>query len=637
MSQVYNNRIVYTKSILCEIDISAIVSGSPTAKGETRRTSLSPTFCRKPCKSAERPGMLGPVGEYVRLLGAHLRPQWPRVLLLAVVLLGGSGLELLFPQLLRHFIDASLEGRATESLYRTGVLVIFAGLASELLKAGSWYAGADVAWRATNQLRSSLTRHVVGLDMSFHNSRTPGELIERIDGDVDTLSNFFSGFVIGLFGGIALAIGVLTVLFIEDLMLGFSMLGFSVLYLMVSPRLQQLATRFWSGERQASADFFAFIGERLPAVRDIQSSGAVDYTMRGYYEVKRAQMYAMIKALVVGASAWQGVSSIFTFALVSAMALGVYMFQTDRITIGTVYLILHYIRLLQSPLSRISSEVQDLQRARASIGRVNELVSTQSRVRDGAGVPVKHGAPDILFDEVSFSYDGAQSVLHDISFTLEQGRTLGLLGRTGSGKTTISRLLFRLYDADKGTIRLDDTNVTDMRLSDLRRRIGMVTQEVQLFNASVRDNLTLFDPTISDSRIEDSIQSLGLRGWYEALRAGLDSELTAGGSQVSAGEAQLLAFARVFLRDPDVVVMDEASSRLDPATEGLIEQAVGNLLANRTSIIIAHRLRTIQRVDDVLIIEGGRIQEYGPREDLASDRSSRLSALLRTGLDEVLA
>ena len=328
MSQVYNNIIVYTKSILCEIDISAIVSGSPTAKGETRRTSLSPTFCRKPCKSAERPGMLGPVGEYVRLLGAHLRPQWPRVLLLAVVLLGGSGLELLFPQLLRHFIDAS----------------------------------------------------------------------------------------------------------------------------------------------------------RLPAVRDIQSSGAVDYTMRGYYEVKRAQMYAMIKALVVGASAWQGVSSIFTFALVSAMALGVYMFQTDRITIGTVYLILHYIRLLQSPLSRISSEVQDLQRARASIGRVNELVSTQSRVRDGAGVPVKHGAPDILFDEVSFSYDGAQSVLHDISFTLEQGRTLGLLGRTGSGKTTISRLLFRLYDADKGTIRLDDTNVTDMRLSDLRRRIGMVTQEVQLFN-----------------------------------------------------------------------------------------------------------------------------------------------------------
>jgi ATP-binding cassette subfamily B protein len=214
---------------------------------------------------------------------------------------------------------------------------------------------------------------------------------------------------------------------------------------------------------------------------------------------------------------------------------------------------------------------------------------------------------------------------------------LGLLGRTGSGKTTLTRLLFRLYNPAAGRILLGNQDIRDLALSGLRRQIGMVTQEVQLFQASLRDNITLFNPAIDDQQILAVLRELGLWSWYSAQPAGLETRLQAGGVGLSAGEAQLLAFVRVFLKDPGLVILDEASSRLDPATETLLERATDRLLANRTGIVIAHRLRTVQRADAILILEGGRMIEFGPRPQLATDSNSRFYRLLQTGLEETLA
>jgi ABC-type multidrug transport system fused ATPase/permease subunit len=214
---------------------------------------------------------------------------------------------------------------------------------------------------------------------------------------------------------------------------------------------------------------------------------------------------------------------------------------------------------------------------------------------------------------------------------------LGLLGRTGSGKTTLARLLFRLYDLSDGSIRLGGVDLRAARLGDLRTRVGIVTQDVQLFQASIRDNLTLFDRTIAEDRIMAMLEQLGLASWVATLQHGLDTELGPGGGGLSAGEAQLLAFARVFLHDPGLVILDEASSRLDPATEQLIERAVDQLLVGRTGIIIAHRLATVQRADEIMILERGRIIEHGPRDQLANASESRFATLLRAGMEELLA
>jgi ATP-binding cassette subfamily B protein len=243
----------------------------------------------------------------------------------------------------------------------------------------------------------------------------------------------------------------------------------------------------------------------------------------------------------------------------------------------------------------------------------------------------------VSFVGVSFAYTEEEQVLRDVTFDLAPREILGLLGRTGSGKTTLARLLCRLYDKDGGDILLEGIDIAALKLKVLRERVAIVTQDVQLFQATVRDNLTFFDRTVGDEQIEAVIDQLGLTDWYHSLPHGLDTKLMSGGQGLSAGEAQLLAFTRVFLRNPGLVILDEASSRLDPATERRIERAVDRLLQNRTAIVIAHRLSTVQRADKILILDEGKAVEYGRRKTLLADPRSRFRRLLQTGLQEVLA
>jgi ATP-binding cassette subfamily B protein len=302
--------------------------------------------------------------------------------------------------------------------------------------------------------------------------------------------------------------------------------------------------------------------------------------------------------------------------------------------------LLSYVNKLYEPLREIERQVADLQRAAAGVERVTELLNTRPTLVETARAALPPGALGVRFAGVSFGYrdgggsDGADDALADVTFELAPGKVLGLLGRTGSGKTTLTRLLLRLYDPDAGAIDLGDVDIRDAGLSDLRARVGMVTQDVQLFQATVRDNVTFFSQRISDGQVRAALEALGLWEWCQAKPCGLDTELGAGGQGFSAGEAQLLALARVFLREPGLVILDEASSRLDPATERLLEQAIDRLLLGRTAIIIAHRLTTVQRADEIMVLEDGRVCEHGERRALASDPASRFHKLLQIGLGE---
>jgi ABC-type multidrug transport system fused ATPase/permease subunit len=578
-----------------------------------------------------------PIKQYHDLLINYLKPLWFKVLLLTILFITGIGLQLVNPQIMRYFIDTAKSGGALQKLTFAAVLFISISLIASVVSAFASYVSNDLGWRATNRLRSDLVLHILQLDMSFHSTHTPGELIERIDGDVTRLANFLSQFVIRLLGGILLSLGILILLIYEDIRIGLALTAFVSIYLLVHIRSQQIAVPHWRAERGASADLFGFLEERLSALKDIRSLGAIAYVMRRFHEVVRRAFWTNFKANVITDVGWTISNFVFAAGYVVIMALGAHLFLRDVITIGTVYLILHYLQMLRSPLNTIRNEIEDLQRVRVSIERVKELTDTQSTIRDGIGEALPLGALSVAFRNVSFAYHAGVPVLHDVSFQLNPGGVLGLLGRTGSGKTTLSRLLCRFYDPSSGEVSLSDVDIRLARLSDLRQRVGLVTQEVQLFQGSLRDNLTLFEETINDEKILTALRTLGLEAWYRALPNGLDTEIGSSGSGLSAGEGQLLALTRVFLKDPGLVILDEASSRLDPATEALLEQAIAQLLKDRTAVIIAHRLSTVQRANEILILEEGHIKEHGEYDRLVSDPNSIFSGLLRTGLEEVLA
>jgi ATP-binding cassette, subfamily B, bacterial len=582
-----------------------------------------------------RAGLAVALPEYWGLLRRYLGNQRGAGSLMAVSLLLGIALKLAGPQVVRTFIDAVQAGAPEAALLRAALLFLAISAVQQGLTVLATYWSERVAWTATNRLRLDLTAQLVGLDLGFHQARTPGELIERVDGDVHALAGFFSSFAVHLIGNLLLLLGVLVALALVDLRLGLAFGVFALLAVLLLGWVRRFGTPSWHADRERSAAFYGYLGEVLTGREDLRSSGAVAYALRRFLEHLRAWLPVTRRAAFWGQAVMM--AGILIFAAGDALSYGLSgrLYLRGAISLGAVYLVVAYVAMLAQPIETIRTQLQDLQRADAAIARVRELLALRSPLVDGAEA-LPAGALAVAFRDVSFSYDGTTErsvVLDRVSFRLESGRVLGLLGRTGSGKTTIARLLFRLYDPQQGTVHLGESDLRRLQLAALRRRVGLVTQDVQLFAASLRDNLTFFDPAVPDEQLRETLAALGLLPWLARLPEGLDTAIS--GASLSAGEAQLLALARVFLKDPGLVILDEASSRLDPWTEALLEPALERLLIGRTAIIIAHRLATIQRADDVLILEGGRVQEHGQRAQLAADRHSRLAILQRTGMEGV--
>jgi ATP-binding cassette, subfamily B, bacterial len=573
---------------------------------------------------------------YWSLLVKYLKPQWISVALLAVLLLGGIGLQLINPQVIRYFIDTTQAGGPSQKLLFAALLFIGIALIQRTIAFCSTYVAENVGWTATNALRADLALHCLLLDMPFHKKYTPGELIERIDGDVNSLANFFSQFTLRVLGNSLLIVGILLLLFREDWRIGAGLTAYCIVTLLALALLQRIAVKKWAIERQADSEHYGFLEEHISGTEDIRAIGAEAYVKRRLYQLMRRMLETYRTARLMSHLTWISTRFLFVISYIIGLGLGVYLYSQHQVTIGTAYLIVYYIGMLSAPLENFQEQVADLQEATASIERVEELLLLRPEVQEKASMTLPTDKVSVEFRDVSFSYDRQQLVLQNVSFHLQAGKVLGILGRTGSGKTTLARLLFRLYDPAGGTVSLNGVNIRDIAIDDLRDHVGMVTQDVQLFQASVRDNLTFFKQGISDEQIERVLTDLGLWEWIQSLAGGLDAELATGGQGLSAGEAQLLAFARVFLKNPGLVILDEASSRLDPATENLLERAVDRLLEQRAGIMIAHRLKTVQRADDIMILENGSIVEYGSRVALMNNPASRFYSLLQTGLEEVL-
>lgn len=579
-----------------------------------------------------------PVTQYWELLIKYLKPLKRRVTYMTVLLLLSIGLQIVNPQVIRYFIDTATQGQGvTQKLTWAAVIFLVMALFQQAASVVATYFSEDVAWKATNSLRRDLAMHCLRLDMTFHNTMTPGELIERIEIDVTALANFFSQFIVRILGNVLLIMGVLAVLFYEDWRIGLSFAIFAFATLWILKTMRSIAVPYWRTAHAASADVYGFLEERLAGTEDIRSSGANAYVAYRFKEFLNIRSNSWYKAWWVNFSVIFVLRSMRAVNMALALILGYMLYSRGHISLGTVYVTVYYTDVLFRPLEQITQQIQDLQRAGASILRIQELYALHDKIIETNNAEIPQGPLSVEFNHVDFNYHANEPILSDVDFKLPAGKVMGLLGRTGAGKSTIARLIFRLYDVNAGALELGGLDIRQTTQEHLRQRVGMVTQDVQLFRGTIRDNITFFDKSIPDTQILHVINELGLSEWLNSKPQGLDMELEHSGKGLSAGEAQLLAFTRVFLRDPGLIILDEASSRLDPLTENLIERAVDKLLQNRTGIIIAHRLATVERADSIMILEAGKILEHGERLILLNDPNSRFSHLMQVGLTEVLA
>ncbi len=582
--------------------------------------------------SGDKPG-----GKYRAMLRGYLLPEWRALIGLGILLLSSIALQLVNPQIIRYFIDTAQGQGSLTPLYYAGALFIGFSLLQQGVSVAASYFSENLGWKTTNKLRVDLAAHCLSLDMSFHKKHTSGSLIERVDGDVNALAQFFSSFMINLAGNGLLTLGILVLLFRENFWIGIVMAVFVGGSIWAIQRIRAFAVPVWTRWRQANAEYYGFIGEQLEGTEDTRANGAVGFAMNRFYDMTRRMLPMRVRAFMGYFLMWSTTILVFALGNAAAFVVCAILWKRGELTIGSAYLVFYYTELLAKPIEKIRTQLEDLQKADASLVRIGELLATRSAVQDGPGASLPSGPAAVELRGVTFSYEEeGPPTLHDVNLRLESGRTLGLLGRTGSGKTTIARLLLRFYDPQQGAVTLSGTDLREFKLGELRGYVAMVTQNIEILAGTVRDNLTLFDERIPDSRIMDVLSELGLDGWFAGMPDGLDTYLSSGGAGLSAGEGQLLAFARVFLTDPKLVILDEASSRLDPLTESRIEAAVDRLLQNRTCIIIAHRLATIQRADEIAILEQGRVVEQGKRAQLAGDPDSRFSRMLAVGMEEVL-
>lgn len=578
-----------------------------------------------------------------RLLLGELRPERRAIAVLVALLVVAVGLPVGAQLLLGLFVDEAADGAGARTL--TAIAATFGAmlLVANALQLAVTALAVRLAWRIGNRLRLDLCRHALALDHTWHSEHSAGEVIERVDGDVEAVTRFTSTAVLQVVGNVAVLVAVAATSFVVEWRAGLVLLATVGVALAVLVRLRTAAVPTHDHERQVLADLYGDLEDRLGGLEDIRANGAGAWAVDRLHRHSARWWRAARRASLRGEGAYA--STGITFALGTAATLGVaaVLARQGHLTLGAVLVLFRFVQMVQTPLERIGEQLSEFQKAVAGIRRAARLLGTPVAL-----VPGDRALPDgplsVDLDTVTLRYGATQSersgddgpapddhvALHEVDLHLAPGTSLGVVGRTGSGKTSLGRLLVRFWDPSEGRVRVGGVDLRDVEAGSLRSRVAVVTQEVEVLRATVRDNLTLYGALRADDvALAGALDAVGLGPWLASQPRGLATVLE-GAERLSGGEAQLLGFARVLLADPGLVVLDEATSRLDPATEARLAAAARRLREGRTLVVIAHRLDTLDELDEVCVVDEGRIVEHGSRAVLAADPGSRFARLRAT-------
>jgi ATP-binding cassette subfamily B protein len=558
----------------------------------------------------------------MRRLSAYLQPYRLQVVVAVVVTLAEAAIQLAFPWLTKEAIDLGIRHRDLGSLDRIAVLYLTALLGSFVLGYMQTQVMQHVGQHIMRDLRTALFAKLQRLPVAFYDRNPIGRLMTRVTNDVDVLNEMFTAGVDALFGDLFMLLGIVIVmarLNAELLVVTFSVLP---LILVVTLIFRMKVRRAFREVRTRLARLNSFLNENLSGMSTVQLLGRERRNREQFEGINAGHRDANLLANTYHAIFFP------LLELISAIALSLIIWYGGRqvmwtgITLGTLVAFIQYTQRFFRPISDLSEKYGILQQAMASSERIFALLDTPV---DAAAVDMDQPRPpaatsasplSVEFDHVWFAYSGEHWVLEDVSFTLAPGERVALVGATGSGKTTITSLLLRFYTPQKGVIRVDGKPLAEWEPEALRQRIGLVLQDVFLFSGTIASNLRFGRESLSDEEIQQAAREVHAEPFVAQLPGAYDAPVRERGATLSVGQRQLLSFARTLARDPDLLILDEATSSVDTHTERLIQDALGRLMRDRTSLVIAHRLSTIQGVDRILVMHHGRIRESGTHAEL---------------------
>ena len=559
----------------------------------------------------------------MRRLLRYLRPYWWQVAIAIVILLLGAGAAIVGPWIVHLVIDEAIPNGDVRYLTILAAVFFASIVLGFLLEYGQAVVTTWLGQSIMYDMRSEIFEKLQQLDLRFYDKNPIGRLMTRITNDVETLNTLFSSGIVTIFGD------VFTLGFIVAAMLSMNwrlaLVSFSVL-----PLVFGTAFMFRSYIRAAYRDIQvriarvnAFLHERITGIRVVQLFNREDTDAARLAELNDDHLQAHLRSITYYALFFPVIQFFTALALALIIWYGGLRMLEGALTVGVIVAFLQYARQFFQPIQDLSEKYNLIQAAMASSERVFHLLDEEVAITDAVdplSLPAS-GRGEITFENVWFAYDADAGgdrdwVLQDVSFTVAPGEKVAIVGHTGAGKTTLINLLMRFYDVDRGRILLDGVPISRLRIDDLRSRVGLVLQDVFLFSQDIGYNIRLGSPEIGPERVKEAAERVGASTFINRLEKGYDQPLGERGATLSVGERQLVSFARALAFDPQILVLDEATSSVDSEIEARIEQATDELLSGRTSLVIAHRLSTVQNADRIIVLHRGKAHETGTHDEL---------------------
>lgn len=551
-----------------------------------------------------------------RLWGHTWAHRKPLIVAGACVLLI-SLLNLVIPQVTRITIDVIIPQQEFNRIALIVAAILGTGALIGVLSFARSYWMSVVGQRVIYDLRERLYTHIQSLSMSFFDSRRTGDLMSRVTNDVNSLQQLITSGVMEIFTDAFTFVVIVGILFYTDWQLTALLLTTFPLMVFTTQKFGTRIRGAYRDVQEQMAHVNEHLQETISSIRLVQSFANEKYEVGRFNKWNHSSMQANINAVRLWSIFFPLIDVMNRLGHVVIIGFGARQVMLGRLSVGTLVSFLAYLQLLHQPVRRFSRVMNTIQQAAASGERIFEILDTKPEVVEKLGaieLPPIQG--NIRFEDVSFAYDVDEVVLHNLSLNIEPGMTVALVGPSGAGKTTITSLLTRFYDPDEGCVTVDGNDVRDVTFESLRGQMGIVSQEILLLHGTVKENIAYGMPGASDEAIEAAAQVANAHRFIVDLPQGYETIVGERGMKLSGGQRQRLAIARAVLKNPRILILDEATSQLDSESEHLIQQALDRLLEGRTSLVVAHRLSTIRRADLIIVLADGRIVEKGKHEEL---------------------